>query len=279
MSILASIVQTIDGLGLRRAVAPIASFARRIRTKGRQSFSVSAEGHWINQDGGAVIVSPVVHTAPFAAYEQWVLDNWTWEYRPGPGDTVIDIGAGVGEEALIFSRLVGPTGRVVSIEAHPRTFECLRGTIARSKLVNVDAHWCAISDQDGTVQIEDSQSYIGNSIVPPSSDSCAVPARSIDSLLAELRVDHVNLLRMNIEGAERLAIRGMSKAAPRCRNIVVSCHDFIADAGGSDQFRTFEQVKQMLSGLRYELKFRPDHPSPWGRYYIYGRLNDEVGQL
>jgi hypothetical protein len=83
---------------------------------------------------------------------------------------------------------------------------------------------------------------------------------------------------MNIEGAERLAVRGMAQTSSRCEHIVVSCHDFIAEAGGSDHFRTFEEVRKMLASLGYELKLRPDHPTPWGRYYVYGRLGRSTGQ-
>lgn len=276
MSILATFAIRLDRLGMRRIIAPLASTIRRIRTQGRQHFSVSMEGYWINRDGTAVIVSPDVHTAPHAAYEQWVLDNWTWAYRPKPGDTVIDIGAGVGEEAVIFSEMVGSQGRVISIEAHPGTFECLQRTIASSKLDNVKALWSAISDRDGSAQIDDNQSYIGNSIMSAASGRCTVPARSIDSLVEQLGIERVDLLRMNIEGAERLAIRGMRETAPRCRNIVISCHDFIANGGGADQFRTFDEVKLTLESLGYETKCRPDHPTPWGRYYIYGRLVDQI---
>lgn len=267
----------LDRLGLRRVIAPLASAARRIRTGGRQSFSVSRGGYWINRDGPSVIASPTPHTAPFAAYRNWVLDNWAWGYRPTLGDIVLDIGAGVGEEAIIFSQLVGPDGQVISIEAHPRTFDCLQSTIVRSNLPNVIAKWWAIADADGTVKIEDSDSYIGNSIVPAAQGHIEVPARSIDSLVEDLRLPRIDLLRMNIEGAERLALDGMASCAAICRNIVISCHDFIADAGGSDQFRTFEVVKRKLEALGFELRFRPDHSAPWVRYYVYGRRREGAG--
>ena len=47
------------------------------------------------------------------------LDYWTHVYRPQPGDTVIDVGAGIGIDTLALSPLVGSTGRIYSIEAHP----------------------------------------------------------------------------------------------------------------------------------------------------------------
>src|SRR4051794_22461299 len=46
-----------------------------------------------------------------------------WAYQPKEGDAVVDIGAGIGEQALVLSRLVGPTGKVVCVEANPEAFE------------------------------------------------------------------------------------------------------------------------------------------------------------
>ena len=50
------------------------------------------------------------------------LDYWMHVYCPRPGDTVLDIGAGIGIDAMALSGLVGDTGRIYSLEAHPWTF-------------------------------------------------------------------------------------------------------------------------------------------------------------
>ena len=42
------------------------------------------------------------------------------------GATVVDVGAGIGSMIHEASRLVGPSGRIIAIEAHPRTLLCLR---------------------------------------------------------------------------------------------------------------------------------------------------------
>ena len=51
----------------------------------------------------------------------------------------MDVGAGVGEEALTFSHAVGEHGQVISIEAHPETFRCLRKLVQYNRLGNVTA--------------------------------------------------------------------------------------------------------------------------------------------
>ena len=52
--------------------------------------------------------------------------SYCLRYQPKPGDTVVDVGAGMGDDTLVFSRMVGPSGRVFSFEAHPDTFRCLQ---------------------------------------------------------------------------------------------------------------------------------------------------------
>ena len=261
---LSALAERADALGLRRLVAALVSLAYRGR------FTVDDKGRWLNVQPEATVVSPVIHTTRFAAYRDWVLDHWAFDYRPQLGDVVIDVGAGVGEEAVIFSKLVGPSGHVFAIEAHPATFACLTETIRRSGLTNVTPLWVALSDAPGEARIAERANHLTSSIVTDG-EGRAVPSHSLTSLMAERGIEQVDLLKMNIEGAEAAAVRGMEGVEGRVDHLVISCHDFLADRGEGDQFRTREQVKAMLTALGYELRTRPDHPLPWVRDYFYGR--------
>jgi FkbM family methyltransferase len=272
VSALSAIAMTVDQLGFRRPLSWLATLAYVPRSAGRQRFFVDADGHWVNRQPEATIVSPVVHTTTYAAFRGWVLDNWCWQYLPQPGDTVVDVGAGIGEEAVIFSSLVGPSGRVISIEAHPDTFACLQGTIRGSHLDNVIPICAALSEADGSAFIADIDSHLASSIITESGGT-KVQARSLDSLLQELGIGTVALLKMNIEGAERLAVRGMVESARRVANVCISCHDFVAERGGPDVFRTKAEVVPLLKSFGYSLIGRPDHSDPWVRDYLYGSLD------
>jgi FkbM family methyltransferase len=234
----------------------------------RQRFSIDEHGHWVNQQPEATVVSPVPHTTRFAAYRDWVIDNWAFGYHPREGDTVVDVGAGVGEEAIVFSDLVGSSGRVISIEAHPETFSCLEETIRRSGLINVTPICVAVSDRDGIATIGSVDNHLANSIVGGAEGS-EVPARSLDSLADELRIGPIALLKMNIEGAERLAVRGMSRLAQRTSNLCISCHDFVADRDGNDLFRTKRDVQESLKKFGFEIVTRPADDRRWVRDYLY----------
>lgn len=270
MSMTYRLATLFDSAGLRRLIAPIATVMRWRASGGRQRFAVDRQGRWINRCDRATIVSPLIHTVPAEFHAGLAADQWNWDYSLKAGDTVIDVGAGIGEDSVYFANAVGPGGQVVSIEAQPATFACLEATIARSRLANVRAMQCAITDRDGPVSIDMSENHVANSIIG-GGGGVTVPGRSLDSLAAELKLARIDLLKMNIEGAEQYAVRGMDGIVPIVRNLVISCHDFISDAGGDPRLRTFAEVGQVLEQLGFDLRTRPDHALPWVRYYLYGR--------
>lgn len=249
-------------------LAAAGSAVMRLRGDARR-FGVDSDGHWLNIQPEATFVSPDVYTPYFAQVEASVIDYWCAFDRPQPGDTIIDVGAGIGEDAVVFSKLIGPTGRVIAIEAHPNTFACLQGTIERSGLTNVVAVQCAIADREGTLTMSDDSEHLANSMLK-TGGGVEVPAKTLDALLAELGIDQVDLLKMNIEGAERPAMAGMRGSAPRIRNVAISCHDFVADDGGGDDFRTREFVRPALEAMGYVVRQRSEAAHPWLRDTLYG---------
>jgi FkbM family methyltransferase len=256
MSALLKISAIADRLGLLPWVARLASLAYP-----RQNFRVDAAGRWVNSQPEATLVSPNVHTIRFAEVERSVLDNWAWDYMPGPGDTIIDVGAGIGEEAVVFSRLVGPAGRIVAIEAHPETFACLEQSIARSGLENVTAINCAIADQDGELFISSGPSHLMNTVLG-AAGGVKVPARTLDSM--------ADFLKMNIEGAEKLAMTGFDRLAPRVAHAAISCHDFVATHfGGAPHYYTKDHVRSALQAHGFVVRSRPDAAESWFRDYLY----------
>ena len=56
----------------------------------------------------------------------------------GPGERVVDIGAGAGFDSLTAARLVGPTGQVVGVDMTPEMLEKARGGAADAGLANVE---------------------------------------------------------------------------------------------------------------------------------------------
>jgi FkbM family methyltransferase len=227
------------------------------------------DGAWIHRFGNDIVADWT--PKPTRNLPQWLetqRDYWLSLYVPHPGAAVIDVGAGIGVEALMFSRVVGPSGRVVAIEAHPRTFECLLKTCEYNALDNVTPLNIALVDREQTVSFEDEAHHIGNAVAPGKSGSISVRGRSLDDVCEELGIGDVSYIRTNIEGAERLAITGMQKTIRRTAFVGIACHDFKADKTRNEFFRTKKIVKEFLTDNGFRIIER-DAQKPWTRDYVY----------
>jgi FkbM family methyltransferase len=136
----------------------------------------------------------------------------------GPGDVVFDLGANIGTTAAVFSERVGPAGRVYAFE--PCVVDELRGNLERNKLDNVEVVAAAVSDEPGEVEITFGPTAIDSSIVShPAwhSGRMTVPAVTLDRFAEDRGLDRVDFIKVDIEGAEELAIRGAARVVERFR--------------------------------------------------------------
>lgn len=261
--------------GHGRVVAAVTTLVYGLKDGRQRHFSIDSDGQWVNRQRDATFVSPTVHARYFTAVDDEAVDTFEYGYRLQPGDVVVDIGAGIGTEIVTFSRNVGDTGKVIAIEAHPATYLALTKTIALSGLRNVVPVQAAIGASNGTLTITDeSLDHIANSITDIGAGSgtgrsIQVTARTMDTLMHEHGLTRIDLLKINIEGAEKLAIQGMDEAIRVTRNVAISCHDFLAtpqDRGTA----TLAEVTAFLERAGFTLTRRLDELRPWVRDTIYG---------
>jgi len=62
------------------------------------------------------------------------------------GETVVELGCGAGMDTLIASRMVGPDGRVVSVDMTPEMLEAARAAAAEAGATNIEFHLGYIED-------------------------------------------------------------------------------------------------------------------------------------
>jgi FkbM family methyltransferase len=128
-----------------------------------------------------------------------------------PGDAVADIGANIGYVTLLASKLVGPRGNVVAIEASPRIFNLLAANTSENDARNVRLVHKAVSDEPGLLDL-----YAG----PPSNRGltttlakkgldfeATVEALPLDQILTAEERSRLRLIKMDIEGAEAPVMR------------------------------------------------------------------------
>ena len=191
-------------------------------------------------------------------------------YMPTLGDMVIDVGAGVGEEVQPVARLVGPTGKVFAIEANPRTFGILAYFCKKNHLANVNIFQLAITEKAGHVFIDDDGAYgVQNSISNRAGGAqFKVESISLDDFIDGNSIAYVDLLKVNIEGAEQFLVKGMSKSLFKIRRVAISCHDFRFNAGESEFYRTRENVVSFLQ--KHFNIFYQKSGDPVRDNYVYG---------
>lgn len=128
------------------------------------------------------------------------------------GMTVVDVGANIGYYATLEGRKVGRDGRVIAIEPVPRNVELLRENLDRNNFENVHVVGGAVGNRDGSGTIFLSECSNWHSSLPTvQTGDRAVQVRmyKLDSLTRELELNHIDLVRMDIEGAETIAVKGM----------------------------------------------------------------------
>lgn len=182
------------------------------------------------------------------------MDDLLWRrYRPAPGDVVLDVGAGHGGETMRLAHLVGPTGRVVAVEAAPGPFARLDELVRLNGWAHVEPVQVALAAEPGTLTIsDDDEGWIAGNVYE--GRGVEVRATTVDDLCAELGIEHVDWLKMNIEGAEKEVVLGMERMAPHVRHLTISCHDFL----GTEWGRSLAPVTAWLREHGYTVEQRGD---------------------
>ncbi|MCW2314208.1 FkbM family methyltransferase [Rhodoferax antarcticus] len=151
------------------------------------------------------------------------------------GDVVLDIGANIGWFTLLAAKHIGPAGKVHSFEPRPETVRMLKRTIAHNNLRSVvQVHEFALSDKAEELlltwgnntdnpgnsflsgihgSIHGSQSFRSDYVTTP------VMACRLDDLLADIAPD---IIKIDVEGAEPMALAGARNALVRKRPTILS---------------------------------------------------------
>lgn len=134
------------------------------------------------------------------------------------GFVFVDIGANVGGYALFVAARAGAAGRVLAVEPQPAVFERLVYNIRQNPFGTVKAVDCAVADKSGELTLfvdmknhgESSVKFVGLAGGP----SVRVAAKTLQQLLDEEGFDHVDAMKIDVEGAEDLILEPFLRTAP-----------------------------------------------------------------
>jgi len=196
-----------------------------------------------------------------------------------PGDRFIDVGANLGMISLAAARSVGEAGVVDAFEPNPRCASRIRLLLERNRIGHVRLHEVGVGDRETELSLSVPRFDAGEAsflhfdpseISPDQLEFMTVPVRVADSIL-EADPRPPIMIKMDVEGFECFALKGLSRTIERHRPVVVTeveaCHLARAGLTPADLRRVMEDfgyegwvLGLRRVGLHHQLDLRPFDP-------------------
>lgn len=189
-----------------------------------------------------------------------------------PGSTVLDVGAHIGYYTLLGAARVGSLGSVHAFEPVPEIFERLRANVMLNGYRNVSLNRLALSTEEGFVHIYPA---IGRnsatSSILPSGENAPIPIKvastTIDAYVKEQCVQQVDLVKLDVEGAELFVLRGGEQTlASQGPDVIVEIGNSLFQQAGYD----LSTVLDFMTSLGYQ-PFRIENPQGTFTYAYFSR--------
>ena len=155
-------------------------------------------------------------------YERFELD--VFRSALAEGMNVLDIGANIGLFTVVASKYTGQTGKVIAVEPLPVNCEFLTETIRQNGLTNIEIEQVAVSNNSGDRELFLSPENKGDNRLFPGGKnwrSVSVPMTTVDDIVKRHNMDRVDLIKMDIQGSEGLAIQGMTETLRRNPHVMI----------------------------------------------------------
>jgi len=184
------------------------------------------------------------------------------------GQVVVDVGANIGYYTLLTASRVGDTGKVIAFEPDSGNCDLLKMSLEANRFTNVEIHTCAVVDTEGVVGFNIGGGSSNGGIGSLETSMQRVKGIALDTFLEnEPRID---VIKMDIEGAEGRALQGMQQLIRRHRPIIFT--EFSPHGLESRSNISPEVYLERLYGLGYELfvldRKRGKSPTPQSKDQI-----------
>ncbi len=172
--------------------------------------------------------------------------SWVKNYLKA-GMTFVDVGANIGYFTLMASSLVGIRGRVIAFEPSPYAWNRLNETVKINNLNQVIVMESGLSDVSGNIDLFVPKT-IGNhnsSMIPnDSGNALKVKIQRLDEYLDMNEIDHIDLMKIDVEGFEPNVISGAGKyiESGKIRSILCEFNKYWLEANGSSPQIFFDLI-------------------------------------
>jgi FkbM family methyltransferase len=177
------------------------------------------------------------------------------------GSVFLDVGAHIGYFTMKAAPKVGAAGQVLAFEPNPETLKLLYDNVAANGVKNVTVEPVACTDKEETLTFYAaavqntgasslSKSNAEVSDAPPK--SYMVQGRPIDAVVRQLSLARVDAIKIDVEGAEVLVLRGAVETLKRF-------HPRLVIEEESDRLANFQTSKEDLSSLLHNVGYNRTH--------------------
>lgn len=167
-----------------------------------------------------------------------ILRNGAWERQSwsaiqshlSAGAVFVDIGAHIGYFSLKAAPIVGPNGHVIAVEPNPPTVRMLEDNIRASGATVVSVHPVACADVESTLdlfgapRVNTGQASLARANASQSGQAVRkyrVRARPLDDVVKETGVSRVDVVKIDVEGAEMLVLKGSVDTLARYHPVLI----------------------------------------------------------
>jgi len=213
----------------------------------------------------------------FGRYEVEKKETMLWKNILKEGQTIFDIGANIGYYSLLASKRIGD-GRIYAFEPVKQTFERLTKNVKINNFKNIKVNNLAVSNEEGTVDI-----YVANSKNTGTSsitnhmhfngDKQTVKSLTIDHFVKSNNIEAMDIVKIDVEGAEMMVIEGMEKSLRKFNPIVmIELIDERLKAAGSsikEAYDFFEKLDYKSYQLDRRLEMRSSEKYLEGSLVIF----------
>jgi len=190
------------------------------RLRGSIKWSPTLLAWYVLEDEGSLGAMAKSRVEP----EEWMMNTLS------SGMIVIDVGAHQGRYVIEFSRRVGETGLVIAIEPNGRNLEVLTENIKMNRICNVRAIRTACWSCRETLQFLRSTTLDLVRVAKSASEGGDLIGLPLDDLVASLILNRVDLVKIDVEGAELDVLEGSRNTLAQFRpHVFVECHGTLSD--------------------------------------------------
>jgi FkbM family methyltransferase len=192
--------------------------------------------------------------------------SFVWQYKEifadenyrfnsnNPSPVIYDCGANIGISCIYFKKLF-PKAKIKAFEADPKTAEILSVNLKQNHLSNIEEIPKAVWNNNDGIELT-SEGADGSSIFSTGEKIKVKSVRLKELIEKEERID---LLKMDIEGAETEVLCDCKDSLSNIQHIFVECHSYVNNK------QSLDEILAILtkSGFRYFIKPEADRSHPF----------------